>query len=127
MRVIDYLPMSLQITTDSIKPDTAVVVFTGNLTLGMALSSVDMQLQKLVESGTCRMVFDLTEVPYVDSAGLGVLVHTAGLARQKQGGVRLCGVAPRVVTLLKLTMMDAVLPVDADADTSLAALNTSAA
>ena len=114
--------MSLQTDVQHVKPDTAVIVFSGNLTLGMALSAVDRQMQSMVASGICRMVCDLTEVSYVDSAGLGVLVHTAGLARQKNGMVRLCGVSERVSTLLKLTMMDTVLPVEETSAASLAAL-----
>ncbi len=116
--------MSLQSTILRVKADTAVLTFTGNLTLGTNLSTVDTQIQKLVEEGVCWMVFDLTAVPYIDSAGLGVLVHSAGLARQKKGSVRLCGVSERVAALLKLTMMDAQLPVDADATASLAAMGS---
>jgi anti-sigma B factor antagonist len=112
--------MSLQISTTPVTPDTAVVVFTGNLTLGMTLSSIDSQIQTMIGKGLCRLVFDLTAVSYVDSAALGVFIHAAGLAREKKGMVRLCGVAERVSTLLKLTGMDAVLPIDADADTRLA-------
>ena len=121
------LRMSLQTTIDRVKTDTAALTFTGNLTLGLNLSTVDTQIQKLVEEGVCWMVFDLTAVPYIDSAGLGVLVHSAGLARQKKGSVRLCGVSERVNALLKLTMMDAQLPVDADASASLAAMGSSPA
>ncbi len=122
VHVVDCLRMSLQISTTPVTPDTAVVVFTGNLTLGMTLSSIDSQIQTMIGKGLCRLVFDLTAVSYVDSAGLGVFIHAAGLAREKKGMVRLCGVAERVSTLLKLTGMDAVLPIDADADTSLASL-----
>ena len=68
------------------------------------------------------MVLDLTSVPYIDSSGLGTLVHMYGLTRQKNGNMRLCGVTRPVADLLKLTGMDAVLPADSDAATSLAAL-----
>jgi anti-sigma B factor antagonist len=71
-------------------------------------------------------VLDLTEVPYLDSAGLGTLVHTNGLVLRSGGMLRLCGVGNQVAALLKLTKMDAVLPVDADAGASLAALGVSA-
>ncbi len=117
--------MTLQTSIQNIQPDLAVVTFAGNLTLGMGLKTADAQLQDLVEKGICRIVLDLTAVPYVDSAGLGTLVHTYGLAQERKGMLRLCGVTERVAALLKLTRMDAVLPVDADAAASLVAIGAS--
>jgi anti-anti-sigma factor len=122
MRVLDCLPMSLHITTTPVNANTAIVAFTGNPTLGMTLSFADSQIQTMIANGVCRLVFDLTAVSYADSAGLGLMVHAAGLAKQKNGMVRLCGVPERVNSLLKLTGMDKVLPVDPDAEASLAAL-----
>jgi anti-anti-sigma regulatory factor len=44
--------------------------------------------------------------------------------RQREGRLRLCGVSEQVASLLKMTMMDEVLPVDADTTASLAALGS---
>jgi anti-anti-sigma factor len=53
-------------------------------------------------------IFDLTEVPYMDSHGLGVLVRHH--VRCKSNGIqlRLAGVSPRVRELFKLTNMESV-------------------
>ncbi len=118
--------MTLQTTIERIHADTAVVTLVGSLTLGTNLKMADGQIQGLVEEGVSRMVLDLTAVPYIDSAGLGTLVHTNGLLLRGGGKLRLCGVGDRVAALLKLTQMDAVLSVDPDAATSLAALGVSA-
>ena len=48
------------------------------------------------------MVIDLTAVDYVDSAGLGLLMYTYGTLNGNNGALRLCGVAPRVMSLLQL-------------------------
>jgi anti-anti-sigma factor len=114
--------MSLQTSIERVHPETAVITLIGNLTLGMNLKMADGQIQGLVDEGVSRMVLDLTAVAYMDSAGLGMLVHAQGLMRRRKGKLRLCGVSERVASLLKMTMMDAVLPVDADATASLAAL-----
>jgi anti-anti-sigma factor len=118
--------MTLQTSIERIHADTAVITFVGNLTLGMNLKMTDGQIQGLVEEGVSRIVLDLTAVPYMDSAGLGTLVHTNGLVLHGGGMLRLCGVGDRVAALLKLTKMDAVLSVDPDAAASLAALSVSA-
>jgi anti-sigma B factor antagonist len=117
--------MTLQTSIERIHADTAVITLEGNLTLGMNLKMADGQIQGLVEEGVSRMVLDLTGVAYMDSAGLGTLVHTNGLVLRSGGMLRLCGVGERVAALLKLTKMDAVLSVDPDAGASLAALGSS--
>jgi anti-sigma B factor antagonist len=118
--------MTLQASFERIRPDTAVITFAGSLTLGINLKMADDQIRGLVEGGVSRLVLDLTAVPYMDSAGLGTLVHSNGLVLRGGGMLRLCGVGDRVAALLKLTKMDAVLSVDPDAAASLAALDASA-
>ena len=58
-------------------------------------------------------IFDLTEVPYIDSAGLGMLVSQ--FSRCQGRGVRLvlAGVNPRVLQLLQITRLDNLLPMAA--------------
>ena len=55
-------------------------------------------------------ILDLTEVPYMDSAGLGRIVRHYVHCRGK--GVRMvaAGVGTRVVELFKITKVDAVIP-----------------
>jgi anti-anti-sigma factor len=55
-------------------------------------------------------ILDLTEVPYVDSAGLGLIV--SHYVRCQARGVRLvaAGVSPRVLQLLEMTKVDGFLP-----------------
>jgi anti-anti-sigma factor len=100
---------------------TAVVTIHGNMTLGTRLKTIDDQLQTLIGQGTRKVLFDLGAVAYCDSAGLGMLVHTYGLLREKGGSVRLCGVSERVMALLKMTMTDTFMPIDPDRITSLSA------
>jgi anti-anti-sigma factor len=100
----------------------AVVHFTGAITLGTSLHAADAQLQKTIREGAAKMVLDMTEVPYMDSAGLGVLVQASGMAKQQGGDLRLCRVSERVAELIKMTRTDALLPMDADVEASLKVL-----
>ncbi len=54
-------------------------------------------------------ILDLTDVPYMDSMGLGMIVTHH--VRCQRNGVRLiaAGVGPRVLQLLKLTKVDTVI------------------
>lgn len=56
-------------------------------------------------------ILDLTEVPFMDSCGLGLVV--SHLVRCQNIGVRLvaAGVSPRVMQLLKTTHIDRLIPI----------------
>jgi anti-sigma B factor antagonist len=114
--------MILDVSINHTSSGTAVVALTGALTLGTSLLAADTNLQNLIKGGTVRIVLDLSGVPYIDSAGLGAIVHAYGLAMEMHGAMRLCGINEKVASLLKMTRMDGFLAVDADAATSLAAL-----
>jgi len=115
--------MFLTATIEKLPTNTAVVTFSGNMTLGTSLKMADSQVQAAIASGVSKMIFDLAGVEHVDSAGLGMLVYTYGALRQKNGVLRLCGVNERVAALLKLTKTDTLVAVDSCRDDSLAALN----
>jgi anti-anti-sigma factor len=114
------MPVSASI--ENLPQGIAVVKLSGGLTLGTSLKIADSQIQATIADGVTRMVIDLTDVEYVDSAGLGMLVYVYGTINEKKGALRLCGVDPRVLSLLKITKTDTFLPIDATCDESLAAL-----
>jgi anti-sigma B factor antagonist len=62
-----------------------------------------------VDSGSARLVVDLSGTSFVDSSGLGALV--AGLKRTRQAGgdLRIAGATDQVRTVLGLTNLDRVL------------------
>ena len=117
--------MILDVSTKHITPDTAIVAMSGDLTLGTSLQAADTNLQNLIKAGTIKIVLDLSGVPYIDSAGLGAIVHAYGLAMEYHGTMRLCGINEKVASVLKMTRMDTFLAVDPDSATALAALTAS--
>jgi anti-anti-sigma factor len=56
-------------------------------------------------------VFDLREVPYMDSTGLGMLASHYVRCQSKGIRLRIVGVNPRVQELFRLTGMVSVLPI----------------
>ena len=67
------------------------------------------QLSQLFESGATNFVIDLSEVPFMDSSGMAVLVSILKRARQAGGDVKL--VWPRIEAarrILNLTKFDRV-------------------
>src|ERR1700733_13750242 len=98
-------------------PFTARDMF-GSLTPDALHNMLDFQ-STASEQPPAVNILDLTDVPYMDSTGLGMIVRH--YVRCQGKGVRLiaAGVSPRVLALLKLTKMDAVIATTAtveDAD-----------
>lgn len=72
-----------------------------------------------------QIVLDLHRVDFLDSTSLGVLVSCFKSIREKsrgEGGLSLCHVSNRIMSLLKLTRMDRVLPVYDSCEEALQAL-----
>jgi anti-anti-sigma factor len=63
------------------------------------------------DSPQVKQVFDLTEVPYMDSLGLGMLVSHSVRCRCKGISLNITGISPRVEDLFRLTKMESVLPI----------------
>lgn len=94
-------PLEVEHYTGSM-PGQGILCLKGPLTAENLLS-----FQNAVRrENSSTMVLDLTDVPYIDSAGLGSLV-TACVARQKAGQrVALSGVNDRVLKLFQITRVE---------------------
>jgi anti-anti-sigma factor len=58
-----------------------------------------------------KQIFDLSEVPYMDSLGLGMLVSHNVRCRSKGIPLSITGISPRVQELFRITKMESVLPI----------------
>ncbi len=77
--------------------------------------------QEVLRAESVTTILDLTDVPYVDSAGLGVLTNSY-VSHQKQGRkLLLVGVNERVQTLFKITKLDQLFEVFPTVDSARAA------
>jgi len=61
-------------------------------------------------------VVDLTQVPYMDSAGMGVIVNIYVHTRNQGGEFYAVGVSDRVKALFELTRVDKLIPMRDTAD-----------
>jgi anti-sigma B factor antagonist len=68
------------------------------------------------------IVLDLSQLTFIDSTGLGVLVGAQRRARETGGEVRLAGAAPGVQRVLEVTGLDTVFGVFPSVDDARAAL-----
>ncbi len=57
----------------------------------------------LVESGTSKLIIDLSDVSYIDSASIGCLMDIYRLMSERSGSLKLVGLQERVETMVSLT------------------------
>lgn len=114
--------MVLNARFDEIAQKQIVITIEGSMTQGSSLKVLDAQLQNLVTNGANRVVFDLTDVDFIDSAGLGLLMLARGLLNKSGSMLRLCSPQARVRALLKMTKTDTLLKIDESLEDSLQAI-----
>ncbi len=66
---------------------------------------------ELVEQGARRIVLDLSDVAYVSSAGLRVLLLTAKQLRASGGELRVCSLNEAVAEVFEISGFNTLLPV----------------
>ncbi len=100
------------------EPDITGVSCAGRFTLGTRLSETEALFNSLIKQGARKLVLDLTHVEFVDSAGLGIIMHISGEIRQRGGHFRIAGASDQVKRLFDITHTKAILAVDPDLITS---------
>ena len=85
--------------------DVTILVLTGKLTIGGGHELLKDKIADVIRQGNDKLLLNLTEVPYVDSAGLGELVRTYTAVNRKGGQLKLQGLAKRIRDQLRLTKL----------------------
>jgi anti-sigma B factor antagonist len=79
-----------------------LVKLRGRLNLGDAVDRLRETLDDLIGSGDTRILLDLSEVPWIDSSGIGLLVKLLTSAKQQGGAMKLLNPSKFTVQTLKM-------------------------
>ena len=83
-----------------------ILSLSGPFTLGNMF-----ELQRTLQNTSARyLIFDIAQVPYMDSAALGLLVNSFVSAQKNGRKIAIAGAAPRIIALLEMTKLDSLLP-----------------
>jgi anti-sigma B factor antagonist len=110
--------MMLETEVFQFEPDITGVSCAGRFTLGTRLSETEALFNSLIQKGARKLVLDLTHVEFVDSAGLGIIIHIFGEIGQQGGLFRVAGPNDQVKRLFEITHTKAILAIDPDLVTS---------
>jgi anti-sigma B factor antagonist len=79
-----------------------LVKLRGRLNLGESVDRLRETLDDLMGNGDTRIVMDLSEVPWIDSSGIGLLVKILTSAKQQGGSIKLLNPSKFTVQTLKM-------------------------
>ena len=117
--------MALQGTCREVE-DVAIVDFSGKITLGEGSAIVRKLVRDLVASGKRKILFDLSDVDYIDSSGIGEMGAAYTAVRSANGELKLIHLTRRVHDILQITRLFTVFDVQSDEASALRSFRSSA-
>ena len=85
--------------------DVMVLDLKGKITLGEGDELLKDKVNSLVNQGHKKIVLNLADVPYIDSAGLGEIVRTYTTVSRQGGSLKLLNLTKRITDLLAITKL----------------------
>jgi anti-sigma B factor antagonist len=85
--------------------DVTILDLKGKITLGDGDEALKDKINSLVLQNQRRILLNLAEVPYIDSAGLGEVVRTYTTVSRQGGQLKLVGLTKRITDLLSITKL----------------------
>jgi anti-sigma B factor antagonist len=105
--------MDLRLTTDT-HDEWTILVVVGELDLQTS-PQLQRALWEAIDQGATHLALDLSDVPFLDSSSLGVIIGGLKRAREVGGDLVLMSIQPSPAKVLALTGLDDVFRVVDDA------------
>ena len=99
--------------------DVAVVDFSGQITLGESSATLRRMIREIVEMGHRKIILNLSDVDYIDSAGIGELVSACTSLRNLHGELKLLNLSRRLRDIIQITRLYTIFDVQTDEQTAL--------
>jgi anti-sigma B factor antagonist len=85
--------------------ETTILDLKGKITLGEGDEVLKDKINSLVLQNRRRILLNLADVPYIDSAGLGEIVRTYTTVSRQGGQLKLVNLTKRITDLLSITKL----------------------
>ena len=76
-------------------------------------------VKAVLKEGCQRLLFDLSGMDYISSAGLRVVLMVVKVLRSKKGKVALCGLTPYVKEIFDVSNFSSIIPITDSVETAL--------
>src|SRR5207302_7906904 len=83
----------------------SVVALDGRIVLGEESNALREKVKSLISSGKKKIVLNMDNITFIDSAGLGTLVASHHSAKSQGAGLRLCHLGSKFQEVLQITKL----------------------
>jgi len=105
--------------------DVRILDCNGKIKLGEGTMAIRNAIRDALDSGTKKVVLNLAEVTYIDSAGIGELMRTYTSVMEGGGRLKLLHLTKGIRELLTITKLLTIFDVFDDEKEALASFNSS--
>ena len=105
--------------------DVAVVDFSGQITLGESSAKFRTMIREIVDMGHRKIILNLSDVDYIDSAGIGELVNASTSLRNVQGELKLLNLSRRLRDIVQITRLYTIFDIQTDEQAALRSFKAS--
>lgn len=88
--------------------DVTILDVEGKILLGEGDVQLNKKISDLISRKETRILLNLTNVPYMDSGGLGEVVRSYTTVKREGGELKLAGVTSRIKDLMTITKLHTV-------------------
>lgn len=85
--------------------DVTILDLHGKILIGEGDEALRDAVNKAVDAGKTKLLLNLADVPYVDSAGLGEIVRCYTTVSRKSGKLKLINLTKKIQDLLSITKL----------------------
>ena len=117
--------MALKMTNNEVD-DTSIVALDGRIVLGEESQALRVELKTLAAEGKKKIVLNMDNIKYIDSAGLGILVAAHVCAKAQGASLKLSNLGRKFQEVLHLTKLLTIFDVYSTEAAAIASFSTRA-
>jgi anti-anti-sigma factor len=114
-------PIELQISEIENVPEGRVIRFVGDLDATNVEKALN-QVTELFDMGFNKLIADFRLLRYVNSTGLGILLHISRAAKEKKGCFKIANINENVYEIIEIIGATSLLEIYDDLDRAIASL-----
>jgi anti-anti-sigma factor len=107
--------------TVSKENDFSIVRVEGRVDISTA-KVFEAQMNALIEAGCIEMIVDCSDLVYISSSGLKVLIALQRQLASSQGKITLCSLQPGIAKIFEISGFGSIFPIFTDTETARRAL-----
>jgi len=96
--------MNVEVTIQEVD-GVSLVALNGRIVLGEESAALRETVKGLLAAGKKKLILNMANVTYIDSAGLGILVAAYVSAKSQGASIRLCALGHKFREVLQLTRL----------------------